>query len=155
MGAARLDQRMAKLPRYILALWIALTASVQAIGGLEGLVLCVSTRGHIALELAHRDPSCATSCETAFSAVDEAAIEAALESCCTDVAFARLDLRTDRRGVAPDASDVTPAPDVDGVAPWRGMDGFTPLWPDERSRAAADDGRLLASRTLRTVVLLI
>ena len=37
----------------ILGLWIALTCSVQAIGGIQGLVLCLSSQGHIAIESAH------------------------------------------------------------------------------------------------------
>lgn len=141
---------------FILAFWVALTASVQSIGGLQGLVLCLSSRGHVALEMAHfGDPECDPNCDpTSSGAFDLADADSTVHPCCTDITLARIDLRTDRRGVTPESTERHDGPAATAVIPRAGPAIASASIPTDRDfRIAADAALRAHSRAIRTIIL--
>ncbi len=132
-----------------------MTASLQASGGLQGLVLCLSSSGHFAIEAAHVDPNCAPTCNTADAKTDDSGEwDETTHPCCVDVMLARVDYRSDRRSIEQEQSSehstdaIAPSAEFVSSISIRG-----PTATDARSVAAFDEAKLDASRLVRTFIL--
>ena len=140
----------------ILGLWIALTCSVQAIGGIQGLVLCLSSQGHIAIESAHDGPqSCADACAPADEASSASEfIDVHVDPCCVDVSLGQIDMRIDRRSESLNDSDVETPQFLAVVESRAGPQGIQELDLDELALQQAQDAALQQrSRCIRTFIL--
>jgi len=128
---------------------------LSALGGMQGLLLCLSSSGHIAIEASHVPTSCAPQCEDGAQSLDLAADQSTPLCGCTDIAIPSLDIRTDRvrsaQAVVPHATSSVAVIDA------RSLERMT-----DRGRSAAvfggqaaSDGASPGLSALRTIVLRI
>jgi hypothetical protein len=88
---------MRKAPNLIMTLIVALALSMHALGGMRGLVLCLSTGGHVAVESTHLDPSCVNLCGLLSAQSADQARMAQIDShSCTDITLAVPNDRIER-----------------------------------------------------------
>lgn len=140
----------------ILGLWVALTCSVQAIGGIQGLVLCLSAQGHIAIESAHDGPqSCADACAPADDSSGVSAfLDVHADPCCVDVSLGRIDMRTDRRTESiDDTNDEAPQFLTVVVSRAGPQDSHALDLDNHRLKQARDAALQMRSHRIRTCIL--
>jgi len=80
----------------ILILAVTVAFFLPALGGMQGLVLCLSSSRHIAIEASHAPPSCALLCEDGARSLNFATDQPTPRCGCTDIALPSLDLLTYR-----------------------------------------------------------
>lgn len=85
---------------------LAFAVALPGLGGLRGMVLCVASEGHVAVEPTHAVPSCATECDDAPPSPDAHAV-ASDDHSCLDIPLGAFDLTVERTRCAPVPVDAT------------------------------------------------